>query len=187
MGYVPLTHWTEQWKATPRECVAAAKSSADFGGVILAAWIASAAHHADAAWITALVLEAADGDGNLPLHLLSRLEPVPQLELLAVLLKKHSNLDGLAGLLEATTVELDTDSAKSAIEIAERHVSSMGQGYDAALSGVLDKLALRLPPALADVLSQTWGVVNWPYNDKPRERFLHLLSLRRDIHRGFTR
>jgi hypothetical protein len=187
VAYVPLAEWTARWNAAAQECIAAAKGAdGNFGDVIVAGWIQAAARGGEADWISALVLAGAENDANLPLALLGRLEPDRQREILAALLRQWSNLPSIIPLLEATSVELDQESAKTAIEAVDRHVSTMTAAYDPNLTRALDALALRLPPGFADALTKTWGGVTWSCNDKPRERFLHLLSLRRDIQKGFN-
>lgn len=187
VAYVPLAEWTARWKTSPDECVAAAKTVAgDFGGLILEAWAQAARRSRDADWISALVLAAVENDPSRPLSLLSRLDHAGQRDLLSVLLRRGATLPMIMQLLEATDVELADSCATTVIDVLDRHVSTLGPGYDPGLAAALDALALRLPAGFAEPLSRTWGAVSWPYNDKPRERFVYLVSLRRDIQRGFA-
>jgi len=179
---VPPAHWSQTWKLSPRECVAAL--AGELADVVLEAWQQAAQRHPDPDWVSALLHAAIkDGRGPLTLQLLAHL-PVDAREQVTVeiLDAPKSDLQQVAALLHVSGEALGKQASAALVRRIGQSVERRTQnGYDYLTAQVLQEAACRVSPDLHDELAGRWTGEKWEQVRKARDEFLQTLQLRRDL------
>jgi uncharacterized protein DUF5691 len=188
VGFIPTTHWSQEWNLTPQECVAAAASSEEFGDVVLEAWHQAARRHPDPAWVAALLLAAAkEGRGPLTVELLGQLPPDAREAITAEILESPKiEIEEVMSLIHGVPLAMGRHSATALFRRIEQNVRQQKQAaYNYVIAQILQEAACRVPPGFYDELAGRWTDEKWEQNRKSRDEFLQVLLLRRDLRREF--
>jgi hypothetical protein len=185
---VPPRVWTKEWGVEPDTIIAAA-SRGDWSQALTEGWAAASVLHPEPEWIEALLANGLPGEQPTALApkldaLLGRLAVERREAFIAKALRDDAKGDGPLLYLAAADHAWSESFARLVLDRLRKRVAagvSQNHAIDWHLRDVLPRLALRVPPKLAGATD------GWPTGDdaagfdKPLDRFMSILTFRREL------
>ena len=195
LAAVPPREWSAEWGAEPAALVRLARDH-DWEPSLVDGWAAAAVRHRDAGWAEALLRADVPAERVSPItptraELLDVLDPARREALIVDVLRARPADHAGAELVAAATHAWSEPFARTVLAwLVRRAAAPAVQGVgDWHLLTLLPQLALRVPATLATVAAEGWptDAPQWAAWARPVERFVALLTFRRELSEEFDR